>query len=156
MDPSRHPSWPYQFQVHGERTMCMVVDSGESTEGERCRECEQEQECERYACPHSPTPTYQYRDTIPISLEEENARLREENERLTNRLRIMEFEKEQLLQKTLFLQEQMESKLSSSSTLPVRRDDNRSSLSYHPYARVERYGASREASPGPDCYRQLT
>src|ERR1700730_14249741 len=99
MDPSRCPSWPYQFQVHGERTMCMVVDSGESTEGERCCECEQEQECERYTCSHSPTPTCQYRDTIPILLEEENARLREENEHLTNQLCIMEFEKEHLLQK---------------------------------------------------------
>jgi hypothetical protein len=112
MDPSRRPSRLYQFQVHGERTMRMVVDSGESTEGERHRECEQDREREQYSRPHSPTPPYRYRDPIPISLEEEN-------EHLTNQLHVLEFKKEQLLQKMLFLQEQMESKLSSSSTLPV-------------------------------------
>src|ERR1700736_2755199 len=40
MDPSRRPSRPYHFQVHGERTMRMVVDSEESTERERRRERE--------------------------------------------------------------------------------------------------------------------
>jgi hypothetical protein len=74
---------------------------------------------------------------------------------LTNRLRITEFEKEQLLQKTLFLQEQMESRASSSSSLAVRCDDHRSSSSFHPYTRVERSGNSREASPGPDHHRRV-
>jgi hypothetical protein len=68
-----------------------------------------------------------------MSLEEENARLHEENERLNNRLRLMDFEKEQLQQKALFLQEQMENR---PSARPAQRDDHRSS-SYHPYARVE-------------------
>ena len=128
----------YQFPVHGERTRRLVqaeVDSRESTEGER------RHERERRRRPRSPSPRR--------NMEEENARLREENEHLSDLLRIARFEQDQAAEKARFLQEQID-RLSSRAN---RRDDHRPSL-YHPYPRAERFGYSREGSPGPDRLRR--
>ncbi|KIM81674.1 hypothetical protein PILCRDRAFT_8367 [Piloderma croceum F 1598] len=89
--------------------------------------------------------SWQYQERPP-SLEEEIVCLRKENERLLSRLRLAEFDRQQRDQKMAFLEEQLENRISK----PLRRDDSKSSLYYHPYPRPDRSGYSRDSSPGPD------
>ena len=67
-----------------------------------------------------------------MSMEGEITRLREENERLNNRVRLLQFKREQSDQRVTFLQEQLD----RVSFRTIHRDDHRSS-SYHPYARCD-------------------
>jgi hypothetical protein len=141
----------------------MEVDAYTSTEGESRRERERGrswQHQDRPPSPHRqryhdayqrPPSLERLRDDVvrsraPLHLEEEIARLREENERLQNRLRLADFDRQQCDQKMAFLEEQLDRRVSK----PYRRDDSKSSLYYHPYHRPERSGYSRDSSPGPD------
>jgi hypothetical protein len=82
----------------------------------------------------------------PLHLEEEIARLHEENERLQSQLRLADFDRQQRNQKMAFLEEQLDKHMSK----PYHRDNSKSSLYYHPYPHPERSGYSRDSSPGPD------